>query len=321
MPITGPASYVATTELFNAHWKDVDVFKGGSGSVVVEGGETQLDFETLRGDLLAARDAVDEATLNRALARADLQMKKEGLLATLNAFKTKIFAVASASAYARVLPLVPSLLDGQEAFSRPLSQVAKLWLKVNAAPPAGVTAPLVLQDGTTAATYGGAVTALALLYDAVVDAEQEVALALQRRNDLQDRLYELMKKYRLAVPASIPAGNALLDTLPALSPTSGRTPVAVTASGQWNAGTSKAALTATVSADPDLDHYELRACAGADYSTDEESVVASVPPGASVAFATDRFLTQAGEVASFRIYVVLKSGGEAGSNTVVVARP
>ena len=38
---------------------------------------------------------------------------------------------------ARVLPLVPSVQDGQETFSKPLSQAAKLWKKVNAAPPAG----------------------------------------------------------------------------------------------------------------------------------------------------------------------------------------
>lgn len=321
MPITGPASYVATTQAFDAHWLDVNTFLGLAGELVLEGGTSQVEFGEMRAELLGARDLVDEATLDRALARANLQMKKEWLLTALNAFKTKVVAVASTSAYARVLPLVPGVQDGQEVFSRPLSQAAKLWKKFDTTPPPGVTGPLLLQDGTTQGVFEAAVAALAELYDTVVDAEQEVSLTLERRNDLQDSLYELMKKYRLAVPAYVPAGNALLDTLPALTPTSGRTPEPVTASGAWNAGTVKAALTATISTDPDLDHYELRACAGPEYSTEEESVVAAAPPGPTVAFATDKFLTQSGDIASYRIYVVLQSGGQAGSNTVVVVRP
>ncbi len=84
--------------------------------------------------------------------------------------------------------------------------------------------------------------------------------------------------------------------------------------------TAKADLTATVSSDPDLAEYELRACAGPDYDVDLEAVVASVPAGETPEFATDRFMEAPGAVASYRVYVLLQSGGEAGSGTVV-ARP
>jgi hypothetical protein len=81
--------------------------------------------------------------------------------------------------------------------------------------------------------------------------------------------------------------------------------------GAWNAATSQA----------DLKVHQLRACPGPDYDTDIESVVASVPKGQPPVFHTDKFLTEAGEVASFRVYVILTTGGEAGSNTAVMARP
>lgn len=278
------------------------------------------DYAATRTALIGARDVVEEAAVDRALAGASLAMKKEWLLLELNALKTKILAVAGASVYARVLPLVPSIQDGQEVFTKPMTQGAKLWRKMNAALPAGVTEPVVLKDGTTQAMFEQAVTDLGDLYDEVVNAEQEVSLSLERRNDLQDIIYEMMKKYRIAVPSVVPDGNALLETLPQLTPTSSRTPDAVTLGGQWNATTSKADLTATVSDDADLQKYELRACPGPVYDVDLEAVVSSVPKGQPPVFHTDKFLTQAGGVASFRAYVVLASGGQAGSNTVVVTR-
>lgn len=321
MAITGPASYVSTTQEFLDHWASVNVFLGAGKELVLEGGTTQAAFKAERDALLGARDTVEEAAVDRALARANLEIKKEWLLGQLNSLKNKIVAVASASAFARVLPLVPSVQDGQEVFTRPMTQAAKLWKKLNAAPPAGVTVPVVLKDETTEAQFEQAVKDLASLFDEIVNAEQEVSLTLERRNDVQDAIYEMMKKYRVAVPSVVPDGNALVDTLPQLTPSSTRSPVPVQLGGQWNAATSKADLTATVSTDADLASYELRACPGETYDVDIEAVVASVKKGQPPVFHTGKFLTLAGEAASFRVYVVLASGGQAGSNTVVVSRP
>jgi hypothetical protein len=318
--ISGPASYVATTQEFYDHWLDVNTFLGAN-PLILEGGTTVAEFQTRRIALLAARDQLEEAALMRSLQRATVQIKKEWLLEKLGWFKTKVVAVAGASAYARVLPLVPSTSDGQDVFSRPMIQAAKLWKKINLGPPTGVTAPVLLKDGTTQVQFESAVAELATAYDGIVNMEQEVSLTLERRNDVQDVIYEMMKKYRVAVAGAVPDGNALLDTLPVLTPTSSRTPEAVSLAGVWNAGTSKADLTAEVSADADLKEYQLRACPGADYDTDIEAVVANIPKGQPPVFHTIKFLTQAGETASFRVYVVLTSGGEAGSNTAVVARP
>ena len=54
---------------------------------------------------------------------------------------------------------------------------------------------------------GDTVTLQGDLYDEVVNAEQEVSLSLERRNDLQDLIYEMMKKYRIAVPSVVPDGD------------------------------------------------------------------------------------------------------------------
>lgn len=321
MPITGPSSYLPTTSEFLSHWADVNTALSPGPALVLADGTARADFSDMRAGLVGERDNLETADLNVALARAALEMAKESLLGKLNLFNTMVRGTMGASVYARVLPGVPGIGEGQEAFSKPMVQAVKLWAKINAAPPDGVTPPVVLVDGTTQGAFATAVTALATLYVAVVGAEQEFAVVLQQRNDWQDVLYAAMKLYRLAVPTRFMPGSALIESLPALTPESGRTPDPVELSGAWNTVEGAAHLTATVSNDPDLQEYELRWCAGASYSTDADHLAGTVPAGTTPVFVTTKGLMVSGAVASFRVYVRLTSGGEAGSETVVVTRP
>jgi hypothetical protein len=321
MPITGPSSYVPTTAEFVAHWTDANAELPALQPLLLSDGTDLASFSTARTVLLSMRDELEAADLDVQLARGAMNLAKGPLLAKLNLFNTLVRGAMGTSVYARALPLVPGIGDGQQGFSQPMVQAMKLWAKINAAPPAGVTAPVVLVDGTTQAVFAAAVEALAELYGDVVGAEQEFALALARRNDVQDEIYRSMKLYRETVPTRFMPDSPLLASLPALSPDSGRTPDPVELSGAWDAGLAAARLTATVSNDPDLKEYELRWCPGAVFSTDTDHVVGSVPAGEPPVFVTTKGLGTSGAVASFRVYVRLTSGGEAGSETVVVERP
>ena len=321
MPITGPSSYVPTTQAFFEHWTGANAALPPTQPLVLEDGSDVGSFLSLRDGLLATRDVVEEKDLDLALARAALQMQKESMLAKINLFNQAVRGRIGSSVYARVLPAVPGIGDGQEPFSKPLVQARKLWAKINGVPPAGFTAPLVLLDGTTLAAFSTALTALAAQYDAVTGADQDFTMVLQDRNDLQEALYAMMKAYRVVVPARFPAGSAILDSLPALTADSSRTPSPVSLAGAWVPAQSAAQLTAGVSADPDLKEYELRWCAGGSYSTETEHVAGSIPAGTPPVFVTTKGLMTAGAVASFRVYVRLTSGGEAGSETVTITRP
>ncbi len=57
------------------------------------------------------------------------------------------------------------------------------------------------------------------------------------------------------------------------------------------------------------------------YETDAESVVASVAPGAARSVSTEQGLGAPGATALYRVYVVLKTGNEKGSETVSITRP
>ena len=65
----------------------------------------------------------------------------------------------------------------------------------------------------------------------------------------------------------------------------------------------------------------MRFSPGPNYSTENETVVGSVPPADPLELFTDVGLTTSGDVASYKVYVITTTGNEAGSNAVTVTRP
>ena len=93
------------------------------------------------------------------------------------------------------------------------------------------------------------------------------------------------------------------------------------ATAVWDADLQQARITWTASTDPNLDHYEVRFCPGPNYSTEDESIVASIDPSAPRQLLTDAGLTTPGATATFKVYVITNTGNESGSNAVTVTRP
>ena len=97
-------------------------------------------------------------------------------------------------------------------------------------------------------------------------------------------------------------------------------PDPVTASGDWDQASDDALITWDESADPNLDHYEIRMSPGPTYNSSSATTIGSVQSGTSEFHTTDG-LANSGDVASFKVFVALTNGNEAGSNTVTITRP
>ena len=138
---------------------------------------------------------------------------------------------------------------------------------------------------------------------------------------MQDLIQPVLRSYRQVLPTKFAKTHALVESMPRLTPEPGSTPDAVTANGSWIVASLMAKLLWTLSTDANLLHYEIRFCAGANYSTENESLIGTVLPGGLLEFLTDAGLTTPGSTASFKVYVVTTTGNERGSNTVVVTRP
>jgi hypothetical protein len=320
MPISGPASYLSTTDETLGHWESADTTLGVGNELKLKDGSGRAVLVTQK-DLLVTKRAAVQAKLNQQeVARGDIEVRKAALLVRINQFNDKVRFLLGGTKWERALPQVPTQGDGQGKFTEPLDDAAALWLMINDDP---AVADIILLGATTQAMFVADVAALNLAFTTYTTAGKKLDVAIEERNDVQDVIYEMLKQYRQAVPTFFAKGDAILDSLPVLTPAPGSTPAAVTASGVFDQTQQKAKLSSTASNDPNLFQIEWRYCVGPNYSTDLEAVVpgGNIPPGGNLEIFTDAGLPTEGSVATFRAYTITTTGNEKGSNTVTITWP
>ena len=321
MPISSIGSYVPTINSFVTHWAAANATLGAGGPLVLNGPVTIVDLSDL-GDVLQAFALSIAGKLNDVeISRQNMELTKIELLSRLGEFNRKVRGFLGHTAFVTALPLVPGSTSGSGTILAALDDMTTLWAKINAATIPGFTGPLLLLNSHALATFSTDLTSLKTAYATLQAAEQEVTLERERRNVAQIKAYNVLLDYRKAVLGTFDPLDALVISLPKLSPEPGSTPDAVTATGVGDVPTQQAKITFTASASANIDHYVLRMSPGPTYSTENETVVASLSPSDPLEFFTDAGHTFSGDVASFKVYVVTTTDNEAGSNAVAVARP
>ena len=328
MPISGPASYISTTEAFLNHWTQANAALPPAQPLTMPGKPLGFDAPVLQATLQGLYDSlftqvgvVQSSISDTDFAREDLFDQKTLLLDKLNQFNDKVRGNLPGTKYARRVPLAPSFGDSRSNFTTPMETAQNLWARINTDQALGSGLTLILREDYTEAQFAAAVAALRERYRELGRQEDDLGLEREERNDLQDRIYPILKQYRVLLPTFFPENSALVDSLPLLSPTGTRTPTPVVATGVWDAALQTAKLTWTESTDAELDRYEVRWSPGSEYHVDEESTLGTVSPESSREFQSTQGLATAGTLALFRVVVVLKTGHEAGSDTVKVQRP
>lgn len=321
MPISGPASYLPTTDEFSAHWNLVNAALA-PGALVLPAGTTRANLESLRTSLGALHAAVQNAINDVETARADLEDRKLALHTRLNQFNDKGRSYLASTTLARALPKVPGLTEGQGTFLPALDDMESLWTRANAlAPTGGFTPPLLLLGGYALATFSADLVLLRAAFKAATTRDVDLRVKRGERQDVEAVIYPILKSYREAMPTFFAANHALVASLPQLTPDPGSTPDGVSVTGVWDAVTAQGKLTWPASTAGDLDHYDIRWSPGPTYSADAESVLGRVEPDAAREFFTTQGLGAPGAVSVFRVYVVTTTGNEKGSNTAQITRP
>jgi len=318
MPISGPTSYLSTSEDFITHWGLADGLLGAGNEIVLKGGITRAMLVTKKDALITKRTALASKLNLVELARSDLEDRKTTLLAWGNKFNERVRALYSGSKWERSLPVLPSLGDGLGPFSEPMDDIVTLWelLNLDAALP-----DLILVGGVTQAQFATELAGFRSAFAAHKAAIKVADFTREERNDIQDALYEIFKEYRKAAPGHFEKDAAILDSLPALTPQPGATPAGVTANGEWVAAQLMAKITHSAPSSADVVQLQLRVSSGPDYSTDDEVVVATHTPSDPREFLTAAALSAAGNIAGFKVYEITATGNEKGSNTVIITRP
>lgn len=320
MPITTIGSYLPATQEFINHWNAANSELGAGGPMTLQGGYAVAALIAERTALENAIIAVEGTDNIRTNTASDRDIKKAALRPRLAQFRALVQGALAGSFYVRSLPRMPATTVNEAAFLRAFDDMASLWTQINAAPPAGFTAPLVLPGSYALASLTSDLAALRAAYLAANDAAQNARISREKRDILLPPIKTRLRQYRSVVIGRLPAGSALLQSIPAYSPPPGSTPDPVAVSGSWDAVQEKAVLTWQPSDNENLDYYSVRTAPGPAYRASEETAIGSVPAGDET-FATAVGLAAPGSIALYRVYVVLTTANEKGSATVKVTRP
>jgi len=317
-----PRRYLQKTDEFLAHWPLVNTSL--ASALILTGNYAVADLTSNRASLLTQINA--EVAAENALQAAiqDRDLKRAAIRERIRQFNQAVRGFFPNSTYSKQLPAIPRVNDPGGVYQKLMQEMNDIWTQINAISPVplGAPIPLVLTGTYNKLAFVADMNALLAAFTTIETNQTLAETARLTRDGIWAPMYERMKQYRLAVQGRFAAGSPLLLSLPTITPPAGHTPAPVNLSALWDAGLSKAVITFTASVDPGLATYELRACFGSSYKTDQEQVLDSLAAGSSpLQFVTDEGLVASGSKVFYKVYVVLGTGNEKGSRSVSVTRP
>lgn len=316
MPFSGPSSYIQTTNEFIGHWTDVDAALA-PGALSLPGPYGLADLISDRDDLEDKMTELEGGINVLEGHRTNRYVQQPPLRERMQQFGSFVRGILAGSVYVgQIPPLVPEA-GNPGKWMIAMDDIAHMWTTINATPPAGFTPPVTLFGGYLVADFNTDVTALRATYTSLVQAEQDVDRLRDERDEIYERIRDNLVRYRVAVTGVFPEDHPLVTSMPRLTPLPGHTPDAVVLTGVWNPGTELGDLSWTASTDEDLDHYSVRRSGSDPYDTSTELVVATLPPG-TLAHSTSEGLELPGQTMRYKVYVVLTTANEKGSNAVAI---
>lgn len=335
MALSSKAAFIPTTNEFLAHWALVDAALPPAAPVVlpeepgvIPPGFNRSGLNELKSFLQANLEVVQDKLNDVEINSGGLALLKAKLYKRLTLFLEVVDGFYANTEFYAARPEAPGLGAGEEKFIDPLRDAKSLWTKLNAAAaPAGLTLPIVLNEGTAAAPLPVALAefsaSLELLkgkYEGRSAADQALKLARGRRDRTMESIRAVLVAYRKSVVPRLAGNQTLLASIPRVTPEPGHTPDAVTATAVFQAP-DVAKVSHSASDDADFKEYELRATVGASGDAEDAIVLGSHPARTPADFFTQHGLGAPGGTVSLWVYVITNDGNERGSARMVVTRP
>ena len=319
MPISGPSSYIVVVPAFINHWTDANAL----GSLITIDGTAlgQLSdvgisyLQGLQTELLGARDTLETTNVDLGISSGNVLGHKTWLQAQCVAFNKAVRADHSTTAFVDVLPQAPQVSDGREKFNKPVRMLLTLWARVNTyraalvPPKSALTLPASL-TAITLATMTARLATMLAEQNTHEEREQQAALDRLKRENVQDRIYPVLKIYRQKIEASFAPTAAIVLSLPELTDSGAGTPEPGVLTAALNAAGTEVVMTGTVSPSATVASHQLRASVGEEPQSDEESMRAEFPLGMPIALTTDYGLGVPGARVHWRLVAITADGHE-----------
>jgi len=304
---------------FINHWTQVNASLGAT-PLLLRGAYALANFSTDRTNIVNAINAVIAIDNIKQTASGNLDWLKFSIRQRPIQFRKVVEAMLQGTGYINALPVAPSFSAVESRFVDPLEEMRQLWVTINADTTVpGFTPPITLAGSYAVATFTTDLTALRITFVTAKNANEQSTLARKQRDVLLKPAEQRMKQYRELIQGRFDPTSPFVQSLPSITPLPGSTPEPVEFLGHWNKPEGLAKFTWEVSNNSKLDYYEVRACVGSTYRVANEFSV-SGPLRGILKYDTKQGLTTAGAKAVFRVYVVLTTGNERGSNNVLVER-
>lgn len=333
MAISRHSTYLPTMDQMLAGWDLADAAAGGGGLQVLDG----VDFAAalaLRGEMAARLEAVRALEMEERYQAEVLRLDRQALLGWLEEFLRVARAWWGRAAVREALPDMPQETSALDRVLRAARDALRVWTRLNAgAAPSGVVLPLGV--GPAADFFLPDLAALAgrctAARDGMEEAELSLKVAREERDRVEARVRTVLGTFLRAAAARLGPGHPVVAALPRLYPAAGHTPDAVTAAAVWDAGRGVAVVSWEASAEEELSAYQVRWSPGARYDARRARVAGSVavpagdeasPPdeGPALRLESAAGLGKPGAVATFKVFVQLKTGNERGSAALTVRR-
>jgi hypothetical protein len=323
MPLSDIGSYVVVGQEFEAHWTDVDADRVANTLPVLSlpDGFSLAVFSADLAAVQASITGIEDLDNALGLAANGRNTSRKSVRDAIINFGETVDFKLKGSGYPGNSPKTPQEGASEQKLLKAADDVESLWTRIDAdSSVPNFTPPLVLRGGITLASFAADLVTLRDRFKAVTNAESDLKLARTQRDMLLAPFRDRMIEYRQAMQVEYGVGHAFTTTLPDVTASPGSTPDAVTLSGAWEPVGLEALLTWSASSNSNLQHYEVRVSPGATYDSGNSSVAGQVLAGTEE-FRTTQELANPGDVASFKVFVVLSTGNQAGSETVVITRP
>ncbi|HWB04603.1 MAG TPA: hypothetical protein VG796_16360 [Verrucomicrobiales bacterium] len=317
MPLTSDESYVEVMREYLAHWSGTDELT----DLVLPGGVSRTELGEMGTELAGIQESLQE--LEDELAHHANETLK---LKTQLRDRLVQFNVAARTWYedrpeGKVVPQVETLSAAPDRFCRPVRDALRLWDVMNdGAAPAGLTLPLLLQEGFSRDDLAALMDAYQNARLTHEDTEFQCDLIRANRDQVQDWLRETLVAYNRMVTSQFGTNAAVTDTLPQLFPTPGGIADPVELQAAWDSSANQAILTWEPSTAPRLKGYQIRCLPGPEYQRRGSRLVANIPRDGALECLTADGLDAPGTVASYCLYVVQERGRHRGSKPVTIRR-
>lgn len=321
MPL--PTNYLLTVAAnIDVHWGNVNIALGVS-PLLLRGGYARATFTIDRNALQTAQNAVINLKQQQDQRIGALATAKKALMPRISQFRKIVTAQLRGTGYDNDIPDMPNLRNAEQKFLAPFEFVRTRWTDTNAAVIPGFTGPLRLAGGYLIAAFNTELAALKTAYDNLRTTNIALSQQIGARDALVIPFRQRLVEYREMVQGTFAPPNALLESLPRITPPAGSTPKAVNLSVVYDGATNMATFGWTQSDNAHFDHYSVRYCIGDKWDDDLEETLATIDAIATLTDIADlkTILTLPGAALVAKIFVVTNTDNEKGSNAVKVKRP